>query len=277
MRHILRNPSKVQMKLLKFHQDVRPGYWGTWTKRSPLSSISKGRNPFAQDSDMLNYEYNSEEEWAEDPEDAEDLGELLSEGEEPSEVDSEDGGWLAGDDEEIEMEEGYEAMDVDPSDPAASAATTKKKHLQPGLRKTAAAKPLVEIIKGPYFVHGDDASEDEQDEEAAREKEALRKYLAPFSIVFLRECASSFSGCRHMSADMASARSLQNQGTPASTPFSPSRRRPRPCLLQKLRLSMPTTAMHPNLQRLPSTPLQPRPDRSIRLTSLCSTRRCWPA
>lgn len=195
VRHILRNASKVQMKLLKFHQDVRPGYWGTWTKRSPLPSISKGRNPFAQDSDLLNYDYNSEEEWAEDPEDAEDLGELLSEGEEPSEVDSEDGGWLAGDDEEIEMEEGYEAMDVDPSDSLASAAAAKKKHLQPGLRKTAAAKPLVEIIKGPYFVHGDDASGDEEDEDAAREKEALRRYLAPFSIIFLRECAWSLCAC----------------------------------------------------------------------------------
>ena len=68
---ILRNPEKVPIKLLKFSTDVRPGYCGTWTK---TSAVVNGRNPFAKDVDVLDYEYDSEAEWDDDPEDAEDVG-----------------------------------------------------------------------------------------------------------------------------------------------------------------------------------------------------------
>ena len=92
---ILRNPEKIPMKLLKFSDDVRPGYIGTWTKHS---SVVTGRRPFAKDVDLLDYEYDSEAEWDDDPEDAEDVdAENMSvDGDEVVMSDSEDDldGWL---------------------------------------------------------------------------------------------------------------------------------------------------------------------------------------
>ncbi|XP_071372876.1 chromatin assembly factor 1 subunit A isoform X2 [Centroberyx affinis] len=58
------------MKLLQFHQNYRPAYWGTWSKKS--SHISP-RCPLRQDKDLLDYEVDSDEEWEE-----EEPGESLS-------------------------------------------------------------------------------------------------------------------------------------------------------------------------------------------------------
>lgn len=57
---------KMKMKLLQFHEDVRPPYYGTFTKHCLQLS---GRRPFSSASDVFDYEYDSEAEW--DPEDAE--------------------------------------------------------------------------------------------------------------------------------------------------------------------------------------------------------------
>lgn len=47
-----------RMKLLQFHQDHRPPYWGTWSKTSKEVT---GRRPLGRDSrGILNYEYDSE-------------------------------------------------------------------------------------------------------------------------------------------------------------------------------------------------------------------------
>lgn len=88
LRSILRNPTKVPMKLFKFKEDVRPAYYGTWTKESAAIT---GRRPFARDENMLSYDYDSEAEWEEDPDDAENLV-----SEEDADEDSEDDldGWL---------------------------------------------------------------------------------------------------------------------------------------------------------------------------------------
>jgi len=48
------------MKLLQFKEDVRPAYYGTFTKQS---SIVSGRRPFSQDVDKLDYDVDSEAEW----------------------------------------------------------------------------------------------------------------------------------------------------------------------------------------------------------------------
>lgn len=67
------------MKYLKFAEDVRPPYIGTYTKISDQSAGSKlGRNPFAKTLPATDYGYDSEAEW-EDPGEGE---ELNSEGEE---------------------------------------------------------------------------------------------------------------------------------------------------------------------------------------------------
>ncbi|RAL62832.1 hypothetical protein DID88_004674 [Monilinia fructigena] len=71
----------IPMKYLKFQEDVRPPYQGTYT-HTPMHGISKlARNPMRRDLPNTNYDYDSEAEWIED-EDAEDLN---SEGEEDEE------------------------------------------------------------------------------------------------------------------------------------------------------------------------------------------------
>ncbi len=49
-------------RFLSFHEDCRPAYRGTWTKKS---SIITARNPFGKDSIIFDYEYDSEIEWEE--------------------------------------------------------------------------------------------------------------------------------------------------------------------------------------------------------------------
>ena len=47
----------LKMRLLQFHTDVRPAYFGTWTKKSALVA---GRRPLGQDTQHFDYEYDSE-------------------------------------------------------------------------------------------------------------------------------------------------------------------------------------------------------------------------
>ncbi|XP_040040643.2 chromatin assembly factor 1 subunit A isoform X3 [Gasterosteus aculeatus] len=84
------------MKLLQFHANYRPAYWGTWSKKS--SHIS-ARCPFKQDKKLLDYEVESDEEWEE-----EEPGESLShsEGE-----DEEEGGEDDDDDDGFFVPHGY--------------------------------------------------------------------------------------------------------------------------------------------------------------------------
>jgi chromatin assembly factor 1 subunit A len=51
-----------KIKHLQFHQNVRPPYRGTWTKKSRVLS---GRKPFNKDSQFFDYEVDSDEEWEE--------------------------------------------------------------------------------------------------------------------------------------------------------------------------------------------------------------------
>lgn len=50
----------LRARLLQFHVDVRPPYWGTWQKRSNKVT---GRRPFHQDNELFDYEVDSEAEW----------------------------------------------------------------------------------------------------------------------------------------------------------------------------------------------------------------------
>lgn len=71
-------------KFLGFHEDVRPPYRGTWSKKSPLVT---GRRPWGQDRKYLDYENDSEEEW-EDGDD--DEGEDLQEGDDGADEEGDD-------------------------------------------------------------------------------------------------------------------------------------------------------------------------------------------
>ncbi|KAJ3270163.1 Chromatin assembly factor 1, subunit A [Terramyces sp. JEL0728] len=68
-------------KLLRFHSDLRPAYFGTWGRKS---RVVKGKNPFGKD-ESLDYEVESELEWEEEEEGEE----LVSENEEEPEEDDE--------------------------------------------------------------------------------------------------------------------------------------------------------------------------------------------
>ncbi|TRZ02844.1 hypothetical protein DNTS_026718 [Danionella cerebrum] len=63
-------PDRGRMKLLQFHDNYRPAYWGTWSKKSAFISP---RFPLKMDKELLDYEVDSDEEWEE-----EEPGESLS-------------------------------------------------------------------------------------------------------------------------------------------------------------------------------------------------------
>jgi hypothetical protein len=64
--HNIRQLRGLKMKLLQFHEDVRPAYFGTWTKGiTSKSAMVTGRRPFAKDA-ALDYDYDSEAEWDHD-------------------------------------------------------------------------------------------------------------------------------------------------------------------------------------------------------------------
>ncbi|XP_047505843.1 chromatin assembly factor 1 subunit A [Pieris napi] len=54
---------KLRPKLLSFHENRRPPYWGTWRKKS---AFIKPRQPFSMDQKQLEYEVDSDEEWEEE-------------------------------------------------------------------------------------------------------------------------------------------------------------------------------------------------------------------
>ncbi|XP_045538769.1 chromatin assembly factor 1 subunit A [Papilio machaon] len=56
---------RLRPKLLSFHENRRPPYWGTWRKRS---TFVKPRRPFQQDQKHVDYEVDSDEEWEEEQE-----------------------------------------------------------------------------------------------------------------------------------------------------------------------------------------------------------------
>lgn len=69
----LKQLRSVTMKSLKFGEDVRPPYQGTFTRAVPESSAKKlCRNPYYRGLPDVNYDYDSEAEW-EEPEEGEDL------------------------------------------------------------------------------------------------------------------------------------------------------------------------------------------------------------
>ena len=86
IKKIANNPlnllKEVPLKYLRFAEDVRPPYIGTYTRIKGTQSISRlARNPFGRRLPDTNYDYDSEAEW-EEPVEGEDLN---SEGEEDSE------------------------------------------------------------------------------------------------------------------------------------------------------------------------------------------------
>lgn len=63
----------ITRRYLEFHEDVRPAYFGTYTKiRSPRTTKKLCRNPFSRQRIDTDYDYDSEAEW-EEPEEGEEI------------------------------------------------------------------------------------------------------------------------------------------------------------------------------------------------------------
>ena len=88
---------QIPMKYLHFSRDVRPPYYGTYTRPySQFEELKLARNPFSRTLHETNYDYDSEAEW-EEPEEGEDLD---SEGDDDLDEDGDDDmdGFLDDDD-----------------------------------------------------------------------------------------------------------------------------------------------------------------------------------
>eukprot|EP00731_Ephydatia_muelleri_P016499 Em0009g923a len=75
---------KRKYKLLQFHDNYRPAFYGTW---SSISNVVGPRNPFKLDKEVLNYDVDSDEEWEE-----EEPGENISHSENEQESGEEEDG-----------------------------------------------------------------------------------------------------------------------------------------------------------------------------------------
>lgn len=97
--NILRDRKMLPAKVLIFHEDARPGYYGSWTRNSPIIGP---RSPFARDLLARDYGYDSGEEWEDEgPGDADNVDDDEDEEAEGDDADSDADSWLV-DDEEIE-------------------------------------------------------------------------------------------------------------------------------------------------------------------------------
>ncbi|KAK6442182.1 hypothetical protein LTR95_001591 [Oleoguttula sp. CCFEE 5521] len=112
------NPLQVLQALprryLHFDEDVRPAYFGTYTKSySPRSSKRIRRNPFTRARKDTDYDYDSENEW-EEPEEGEDiLGDEEDEAESTGDADEMDG-FLDDENDELKNRRKYITSDLAP-------------------------------------------------------------------------------------------------------------------------------------------------------------------
>ncbi|KAI0041546.1 hypothetical protein FA95DRAFT_1565278 [Auriscalpium vulgare] len=158
----LRDRTLFPAKVLIFHEDERPGYFGTFTRQS--RSI-RPRRPFARDDVALDYAYDSGEEWEGEEEGGGDDVADVSDDDQDEEEDEDDlDGWLVdGDDEEavtpIEEREGLDAFPFPPPPPPnkgkRKAETLPKEAEKKGdgakAKKRKIVVPLVPFIKGPCW------------------------------------------------------------------------------------------------------------------------------
>lgn len=101
---IIQVPNKY--RFLSFHEDYRPPYHGTWSKRS---KIVTGKTPFAKDTTHLDYDYDSEAEWEEGDdeigEDVEDDTKDQEDDEEEAKMYDYDDGFCVADDQYLDIDE----------------------------------------------------------------------------------------------------------------------------------------------------------------------------
>ncbi|KAF9566259.1 hypothetical protein CPC08DRAFT_657870 [Agrocybe pediades] len=138
-------------KAFCFHTDARPGYYGTWTRNS---RIIGPRRPFAKDTLVFDYSYDSGEEWEEEP-----MGEDVVEDGEDEDVDADEpdsdlDSWLVDDDEEPSDLAALRDSSPPPLDFLPVPGPAKRK-ADDGERKMGKKRkvvvPLVPFAKGPIL------------------------------------------------------------------------------------------------------------------------------
>ena len=149
---LLRDRSKVPAKVLSFHEDMRPGYFGTWTRNSREVGP---RRPFGKDVVSLDYTVDSEAEWEEEEE-----GDVLDGAEEDNDPDEPVGGdddsdadsWLVDDDEPVDpgtpVEERFGSPDFPPLPPKRK---SKEEEAKKSTKKRKVVEQLVAFEKGPCW------------------------------------------------------------------------------------------------------------------------------
>ncbi|KAI8375893.1 chromatin assembly factor 1 subunit A-domain-containing protein [Blakeslea trispora] len=123
----------LRMKLLQFMENVRPAYFGTFSHKS---RVVHGRHPFGRETDVLNYEHDSEAEWEPEGE-GEDIHSDEDEDDPNTDmIDAEDAGWL--------VPEGYlsDSEGVDDEEGESRRVSVKHASKRVAIRK---------VVLGPYF------------------------------------------------------------------------------------------------------------------------------
>lgn len=149
---VMKNVASMRYRLLQFHENYRPAYWGTWSKGSKLVT---GRRPFGQDTTTLDYEEDSEAEWEEE-EDGEDLQtEEDMEDADDFSVDEEEDDWLVPDG-HLSDDEGLVGENVSETAPtgapgAVSVSRGKDKNSKQSSHRTNIVTKMVPEIIGPIF------------------------------------------------------------------------------------------------------------------------------
>ncbi|KAI0063406.1 hypothetical protein BV25DRAFT_1854444 [Artomyces pyxidatus] len=155
----LRDRTQFPAKVLIFHEDERPGYFGTFTRHT---RIIGPRRPWARDVVALDYGYDSGEEWGGEEEGGGDDVADVSDDDRDEEADSSDlDGWLVdGDEKEVATPiDEREGLDAFPFPPLPEPSKGKRKadvgEEKGGdgakAKKRKVVVPLVPFIKGPLW------------------------------------------------------------------------------------------------------------------------------
>ncbi|KAG2349564.1 hypothetical protein BDR05DRAFT_1055214 [Suillus weaverae] len=148
--NILWDRKVLPAKVLIFHEDARPGYYGSWTKNS---RIVGPRSPFARDLLARDYGYDSGEEWEDEgAADADNVDDDEDEEGDGEEGDSDLESWLVDDDEIEEVvpddrDLSPSLLDIPLPPPKRKAEPLSK---QPE-KKRKIVVPLVPYTKGPLW------------------------------------------------------------------------------------------------------------------------------
>ncbi|KAJ7098084.1 chromatin assembly factor 1 subunit A-domain-containing protein [Mycena belliarum] len=148
--NILSDRDIVPAKIMIFADDARPGYFGTWTRTSP---IIRPRTPFAKDVAVFDYGYDSGEEWEEEP--SGDADDLIDDGEDedgdPDDADSDLDSWLVDDDDGPETL--AKARSASPAMTTLHAPAKRKMETEDTklTKKRKVVVPLVPFSRGPSW------------------------------------------------------------------------------------------------------------------------------